>query len=66
MKKWTIFKDQETDETKGHHFFVEDDLRSLGKYKLDASGKAALTVLRHLGRLREVRGDGLIRYIPAY
>ncbi len=31
-------------------------------FKLDATGRSILSILRHLGRMREVRGGGLIRY----
>lgn len=40
---------------KGHFWFLEADLREGQLVKLDKSGKAMLTLLRHLGRLQEVR-----------
>ncbi|KAK3127038.1 hypothetical protein QOZ80_7AG0567340 [Eleusine coracana subsp. coracana] len=43
-----------TKEVKGKHFFLETDLKGPG-LKLDHSGKAILTVLRHLGRIHETR-----------
>ncbi|XP_021310672.1 spindle and kinetochore-associated protein 1 homolog isoform X2 [Sorghum bicolor] len=39
---------------KGNHFFLEADIKGPG-LKLDHTGKAILTVLRHLGRFQEVR-----------
>ncbi|XP_066394843.1 spindle and kinetochore-associated protein 1 homolog isoform X3 [Miscanthus floridulus] len=39
---------------KGNHFFLEADIKGPG-LKLDNTGKAILTVLRHLGRFHEVR-----------
>lgn len=39
---------------KGKHFFLESDLKG-EILKLDHTGKAVLTVLRHLGRINEVR-----------
>ncbi|MEW5310573.1 MAG: hypothetical protein WDW38_002359 [Sanguina aurantia] len=40
---------------KGQHFFLESDLKDGTALKLDKTGKSLLTVLRHLGRLTEVR-----------
>ncbi|XP_068650955.1 spindle and kinetochore-associated protein 1 homolog [Aristolochia californica] len=39
---------------KGKHFFLETDMRG-STLKLDNTGKAILTVLRHLGRIHENR-----------
>ncbi|CAN0889915.1 Spindle and kinetochore-associated protein 1 homolog [Linum grandiflorum] len=39
---------------KGKHFFLETDIKG-PTLKLDNSGKAILTVLRHLGRITETR-----------
>ncbi|XP_020095452.1 spindle and kinetochore-associated protein 1 homolog [Ananas comosus] len=39
---------------KGKHFFLEADIKGPG-LKLDNTGKAILTVLRHLGRIQETR-----------
>ncbi|XP_061995682.1 spindle and kinetochore-associated protein 1 homolog isoform X1 [Rosa rugosa] len=39
---------------KGKHFFLETDMKG-PSLKLDNSGKAILTVLRHLGRVSETR-----------
>ncbi|KAG9452363.1 hypothetical protein H6P81_005267 [Aristolochia fimbriata] len=39
---------------KGKHFFLETDMRG-STLKLDNTGKAILTVLRHLGRIHEIR-----------
>ncbi|XP_078148383.1 spindle/kinetochore-associated-like protein [Carex rostrata] len=43
-----------TDQVKGKHFFLESDIKGPG-LKLDNTGKAILTVLRHLGRIQETR-----------
>lgn len=42
------------DSVKGKHFFLETDIKGPG-LKLDNTGKAILTVLRHLGRIAETR-----------
>lgn len=43
-----------TDAVKGKHFFLESDIKGPA-LKLDNTGKAILTVLRHLGRISETR-----------
>ncbi|KAL7158500.1 hypothetical protein ABFS83_02G147300 [Erythranthe nasuta] len=43
-----------TDGVKGKHFFLESDIKG-PSLKLDNTGKALLTVLRHLGRISETR-----------
>ncbi|KAL4585841.1 hypothetical protein LXL04_010467 [Taraxacum kok-saghyz] len=43
-----------TEGVKGKHFFLETDIKG-PSLKLDTTGKAILTVLRHLGRLTETR-----------
>ncbi|GIL53944.1 hypothetical protein Vafri_9512 [Volvox africanus] len=43
------------DGVKGHYWFLESDLRDGAAIKLDKTGKSILTLLRHLGRLQEVR-----------
>ncbi|CAA2954215.1 spindle and kinetochore-associated 1 homolog [Olea europaea subsp. europaea] len=42
------------DAVKGKHFFLETDIKGPA-LKLDNTGKATLTVLRHLGRISETR-----------
>ncbi len=39
---------------RGRHWFLESDLKGGATLKMDKTGKAILTVLRHLGRLIEV------------
>ncbi|XWS77244.1 hypothetical protein CRYUN_Cryun01aG0244700 [Craigia yunnanensis] len=43
-----------TEAIKGKHFFLETDIKG-PSLKLDNTGKAILTVLRHLGRISETR-----------
>uniref|UniRef100_A0A0A9EIC8 SKA complex subunit 1 homolog n=1 Tax=Arundo donax TaxID=35708 RepID=A0A0A9EIC8_ARUDO len=43
-----------TEAVKGKHFFLEADIKGPG-LKLDHTGKAILTVLRHVGRIHETR-----------
>ncbi|XP_030489149.1 spindle and kinetochore-associated protein 1 homolog [Cannabis sativa] len=43
-----------TEAVKGKHFFLESDIKGPA-LKLDNTGKAIITVLRHLGRISETR-----------
>ena len=40
---------------RGRYWFAESDMKGGGQLRLDKSGKAIITVLRHLGRLNEVK-----------
>ncbi|XP_019113748.1 SKA complex subunit 1 [Larimichthys crocea] len=57
------FKDQETKDTKGQYFVVEDDIREFTQVKVDKRFQGILNMLRHCQRLRELRGGGLSRYM---
>jgi hypothetical protein len=46
---------QNRDGIKGRHWFLESDLKDGLVIKLDKTGKSVLSLLRHLGRLTEVR-----------
>ncbi|XP_062276304.1 spindle and kinetochore-associated protein 1 [Scomber scombrus] len=62
-KLYQRFKDQETKDTKGQYFVVEDDFREFTQMKLDKRFQGILNMLRHCQRLREQRGGGLTRYM---
>ncbi|XP_070764036.1 SKA complex subunit 1 [Enoplosus armatus] len=57
------FKDQETKDTKGQYFVVEDDIREFTQIKVDKRFQGILNMMRHCQRLRELRGGGLTRYM---
>ncbi len=59
MRKYKAFKEAETGETQGLHFFIDGDVESM---KIDSSWRAGLATLRTLKRIKEVRGGGIIRY----
>ena len=44
---------------KGHHWFMEADMKQTQTLRPDKTGKALLTVLRHLGRMHEVRPSAM-------
>ncbi len=50
----------------GVQFVVDGDLVSLGHMKLDSAGRSVITILRHCGRIREIRTGKLIRYACTY
>lgn len=62
-KLYQRFKDQETKDTKGQYFVVEDDFREFTQMKVDKRLQGILNMLRHCQRLRELRGGGLTRYM---
>lgn len=62
------WKSAETDETAGKFFLTETDLKSksgnaLGGFKFDQVARNILTILRQVGRIKEVRSAGIIRYV---
>ncbi|XP_061578696.1 spindle and kinetochore-associated protein 1 [Cololabis saira] len=57
------FKEQETKDTKGQFFVVDEDIREFTQMKVDKRFQGILNMLRHCQRLRELRGGGLTRYL---
>nr|XP_055064785.1 spindle and kinetochore-associated protein 1 [Misgurnus anguillicaudatus]XP_055064786.1 spindle and kinetochore-associated protein 1 [Misgurnus anguillicaudatus] len=57
------FKDQETKDTKGNFFIVEQDIKEFTQLKVDKRFVGMLNMLRHCQRLKEVRGGGVTRFI---
>ncbi|TNN35637.1 Spindle and kinetochore-associated protein 1 [Liparis tanakae] len=57
------FKSEETKETKGQFFVVEDDIREFTQMKTDKRFQGILNMLRHCQRLRELRGGKVTRYL---
>ncbi|XP_077374107.1 SKA complex subunit 1 [Festucalex cinctus] len=57
------FRDQETKDTKGQYFVVEDDFREFTQMKVGKQLQGILNMLRHCHRLRELRGGGHTRYL---
>eukprot|EP00669_Euglena_mutabilis_P000771 TRINITY_DN11002_c0_g1_i1.p1 TRINITY_DN11002_c0_g1~~TRINITY_DN11002_c0_g1_i1.p1 ORF type:complete len:120 (-),score=58.87 TRINITY_DN11002_c0_g1_i1:137-496(-) len=65
LKRWQGFLDDEAPGTKGLHFCTDANLKALPGLKLDQAGRNTLTLLRHLGRLRELRAGATVRYAVA-
>ncbi|XP_034542141.1 spindle and kinetochore-associated protein 1 [Notolabrus celidotus] len=57
------FKEQETKDTKGQFFVVEEDIRDFTQMKVDKRFQGILNMLRHCQRLKELRGGGVTRYL---
>ncbi|XP_061825257.1 SKA complex subunit 1 [Nerophis lumbriciformis] len=57
------FKNQETKDTKGQYFVVEEDLREFTQMKVDKRLQSIFNMLRHCQRIRELRGGGTTRYM---
>jgi len=57
LRKYKMYKDMETAETKGLFFIAEQDLADTTHIKQgDATGKAIISVLRHVHRLKDLGG----------
>ncbi|MEE6508752.1 hypothetical protein FKM82_022809 [Ascaphus truei] len=56
------FKDEETKDTKGQFFIVDQDIKEFTQVKIDKRFHGMLSILRHCHRIREIRGKGLVRY----
>ncbi|KAJ3042272.1 Spindle and kinetochore-associated protein 1 [Rhizophlyctis rosea] len=61
-------KRSSNDDTKGKAFITEKDIKdkhswSASTFKLDPAGRSVVAILRHLGRIKEVRGGGQTRLV---
>ncbi|NXI12496.1 SKA1 protein, partial [Irena cyanogastra] len=57
------FIEEETKNTKGVFFIVENDIKEFTQLKMDKRFHSILSILRHCQRVREIRSAGLIRYV---
>jgi len=63
-KRYKVLKSQETKDTKGLYFVTSDDLKKTTVLKSEQNRRNLLTILRHVGKLREVRGPGsIVRFV---
>jgi hypothetical protein len=58
---WKILENDDTP----FPFITETDIKSgkFSSFKIDQNGKAILTILRHLGRIKEDRNKNCIKFI---
>ncbi|XP_021405922.1 SKA complex subunit 1 [Lonchura striata] len=57
------FIEEETRDTNGVFFIVDNDIKQFTKLKLDKRFYIMLSILRHCQRVREIRSSGLVRYV---
>ena len=60
------WREQESEECRGCPFVTEQDMKTLvnGKGpKMDPTGRSIMAILRHCGRVREVRTTGIVRFV---
>ncbi|KAM4809240.1 SKA complex subunit 1 [Rhinophrynus dorsalis] len=62
-KQLTRFREEETKDTKGQFFVVDQDMKEFTQVKVDKRFHGMLSILRHCHRIREIRGKGLVRYV---
>lgn len=73
-QRYWDWKEAECDEVQERHFVTEADIKSAmqahaarqgasGVFKLDPLGRSILAILRHFGRIREVRTPGVVRFV---
>ena len=56
-------EDSNCPETDGLQFLTEYDIRTFGGYRLDATVKSVINMLRHTGALKEIRGKNRKRIL---
>lgn len=61
ITQWQDFRENECDETNGKDFLTDTEIKGFGNYRLDATAKSVINVLRHVGSLKEVRGKNRSR-----
>jgi len=63
-KRYEAYKLQETKDTPGVEFIVDDDITEFSSLKVDTTMRNILTILRHFNLIYEIRGGikGLVRY----
>jgi hypothetical protein len=67
-KKYKNYKSQENKTTTaGVHFITADDLKGAQVLKSELSRRSLLTILRHLKKIKEIRGPGsIVRIAPVH
>lgn len=56
-----MFQESECPETEGKSFVTDMELKKLSDFKMDATARSVINVLRHVGALKEVRGKNKAR-----
>jgi len=65
-KRHQALRAQESKDTKGAHFVTAEELRHSAHLKSETGRRSLLTILRHFGLTREIRGPGsIVRFAVA-
>jgi len=59
-KRYQALRAQDSKDTKGVHFVTAEELRDSTHLKSETGRRSLLTILRHFGLVREIRGPGSI------
>jgi len=60
-----LLKSQESKDLKGVRFVTADEMKNGKLLKVESNRRNYLQILRHLGKIREIRGSGsLVKYTP--
>ncbi|CAB4436520.1 unnamed protein product [Rhizophagus irregularis] len=65
-QKYWEYIEADNEETRGKDFITENDLKTTNQkinFKMDANGRAIISILRHCGKIKEIRGGGQVRYV---
>ena len=56
-----------TEELKNKCFITEKDVKDYApqgcQFRLDPAGRSVISILRHLNRMKEMRGGGITRFV---
>ena len=55
--------DTSAEQTYGRVIGAEQAAKGSTVFKLDSTGRAILAILRHLGRIKESRSTGIVRFV---
>lgn len=59
---YKAYKEQENAQAQGFSFIIDADLKEHTNIRIDATLRSIIVILRHCGRIKEIRGGGLTRY----
>lgn len=63
ISQCTDFQEAQCEETHGTKFLTDGEIKGFGSYRIDSTVKSAINILRHFGRLKEVRGKSQTRIL---
>ncbi|XP_025076926.1 spindle and kinetochore-associated protein 1-like [Pomacea canaliculata] len=60
--RYETLKMQESKDTTGVYFVLEEDMKNWSSIKMSKETRCLITILRHCGRMCEIRSGGYLRY----